>query len=117
MAEIKKFEEYNPTWESELKKVEQCPQRQDSMIDQLIDLLEISDKLGFIEASVYIKGVCYKYLEIVRIKYDFIPMWKTELDKIHQCPENKDNQTQQLKNLRQVANKFGFYDAADFLKK
>jgi hypothetical protein len=111
------FSEFVPKWKTEFKKIKQCPQRQDSMIDQLIDLLGISEKFGFIDATVYIKSICYKYTELKRIESDYIPMWKAELDKVNQCPVSKDNQTQQLTNLQQIANRFGFYDAADFLKK
>ncbi len=38
-------------WEEELKKVSQCPQRQDSAMDQLIDLHAVANKLGFYDAA------------------------------------------------------------------
>jgi hypothetical protein len=43
--------------------------------------------------------------------------WKSELEKVQVCPQRQDCLQDQLKDLRQIANKFGFYDAADFLKK
>jgi len=43
------------TWKEELNKVEQCPQRQDSMTDQMIDLYYIANKFGFYDAADYIK--------------------------------------------------------------
>lgn len=38
-------------WEEELKKVSQCPQRQDSAMDQLIDLQFVANNLGFYDAA------------------------------------------------------------------
>ena len=43
------------TWKEELKKIEQCPQRQDSVTDQMIDLYHIANKLGFYDATDYIR--------------------------------------------------------------
>jgi hypothetical protein len=45
-------------WETELKKVEQCPQRQDSMIDQMKDLWQIANKFGFYDAADHIRTIC-----------------------------------------------------------
>lgn len=43
--------------------------------------------------------------------------WKKELGKIKQCPQRQDSLTDQLRDLAIIANKFGFYDAADMLKR
>lgn len=34
----------------------------------------------------------------------------------HQLPQRQDSTVDQLKDLQQVANRLGLYDAADFLK-
>jgi len=114
---IKKNFEDNTNWVYEIKKIKYCPQRQDSTIDQLIDLMEISDKLGFIKVTIFITGVCDNYINNPRIESFSTPAWKKELKKITQCPENVSDLNQQLKYFHHIANKFGFYDAADFLKR
>jgi hypothetical protein len=43
-------------------------------------------------------------------------MWKEELKKVNKCPQRQDSVNDQLNDLRVIATKFGFYDAADFLK-
>lgn len=45
-----------------------------------------------------------------------VPTWKFELEKIKGCPQRQDSLCDQLRDLIIIANKFGFYDAADFLK-
>lgn len=45
-----------------------------------------------------------------------VPTWKFELEKIKDCPQRQDSLCDQLRDLRIIANKFGFYDASDFLK-
>lgn len=45
------------------------------------------------------------------------PFWKKQLRKIEQCPQRQDSVTDQMIDLRYIANKFGFYDAADYIKK
>ncbi len=42
--------------------------------------------------------------------------WKEELEKVEQCPQRQDSTTDQLVDLYVIANRFGLYDAADFLK-
>lgn len=42
-------------WKDEVNKIKKCPQRQDSTREQLIDLIVIADKLGFYDASDYLK--------------------------------------------------------------
>lgn len=42
--------------------------------------------------------------------------WKTELGRIKFCGQRQDSTQEQLKDLITVANRFGFYDAADFIK-
>ena len=42
--------------------------------------------------------------------------WVNELSKVSQCPQRQDSLEDQLKDLVDIANKFGFYDAADYLK-
>lgn len=43
--------------------------------------------------------------------------WRTELDKTEVCPQRQDSVTDQLKDLIVIANKFGLYDAADYIRK
>ena len=42
--------------------------------------------------------------------------WKDELKKVNNCSQRQDSLKDQLSDLRIIANRFGFYDAADFLK-
>lgn len=49
-------------WEEELKKVEQCPQRQDSTLDQLSDLKVVANKLGFYDAADIIREIIAKQI-------------------------------------------------------
>lgn len=42
-------------WREEINKLKKCPQRQDSVSEQMIDLYSIAVKLGFYDASDYIK--------------------------------------------------------------
>ena len=42
--------------------------------------------------------------------------WKSELKKVKHCPQRQDALNDQLKDLILIANKFGFYDAADYIK-
>lgn len=42
--------------------------------------------------------------------------WKEEAAKIEQCPQRQDGTDDQLRDLIGIANKLGFYDAADYLK-
>lgn len=43
--------------------------------------------------------------------------WKEELDKVNKdnCPQRQDSTLDQLVDLMHIANRFGFYDAADYL--
>jgi len=43
------------TWESEIKKLNQCPQRQDSLTEQMKDLHTVAIKLGCYDAADYLK--------------------------------------------------------------
>ena len=43
------------------------------------------------------------------------PDWKTEFGKVKFCEQRQDALLEQLKDLVHVANRLGFYDAADFL--
>lgn len=45
----------NETLEAELKKLQKLPQRQDSTIDQLRDLLPIANRLGMYDAADYMR--------------------------------------------------------------
>lgn len=45
-----------------------------------------------------------------------VPTWKSELSKVQNCPQRQDSLCDQLRDLRIIANKFGFYDASDFIK-
>lgn len=47
-------------WQEEIANINQCPQRQDSLTDQLKDLILVSDKLGFYNASSYLKNMAIK---------------------------------------------------------
>lgn len=44
--------------------------------------------------------------------------WKEELKKIDRenCPQRQDSLTDQMRDLHLIANKFGFYDAADYIR-
>jgi len=42
-------------WKEEMEKVEQCPQRQDTTLEQLIDLYSVATKLGFYDAGDVIR--------------------------------------------------------------
>ena len=42
-------------WKEEIEKLNQCPQRQDSTTEQLIDLYVVATKLGFYDAADFIK--------------------------------------------------------------
>lgn len=43
--------------------------------------------------------------------------WKQELAKINNCQQRQDSTNDQLRDLALFANKLGFYDAADYLKR
>jgi hypothetical protein len=45
-----------PMWKKELRKVTPCPQRQDSLNDQLRDLIVIANKFGFYDASYHLQN-------------------------------------------------------------
>jgi hypothetical protein len=47
-------------WKEEMEKVKQCPQRQDTTLDQLIDLYGVATKLGFYDAGDVIKNIIEK---------------------------------------------------------
>jgi len=47
-------------WKIELNKIEQCPQRQDSLTDQIIDLYCIANRFGLYDAADYIRRVFIK---------------------------------------------------------
>lgn len=44
-------------WKTELEKLNQCSQRQDSTNDQLKDLIRFANKLGFYDASDLLKTI------------------------------------------------------------
>lgn len=48
------------TWDVEVKKIKICKQRQDSLCDQLKDLSDVANKLGFYDAADYMKNICNK---------------------------------------------------------
>lgn len=48
-------EDMETMWEKELKKIDKLPQRQDSLVEQMIDLYRISNKFGFYDAADYIR--------------------------------------------------------------
>lgn len=44
------------------------------------------------------------------------PSWRIEFAQVKQCHQRQDDVYSQLRDLVDVANRFGFYDAADHLK-
>lgn len=44
------------------------------------------------------------------------PQWKKEIRKVTPCPQRQDSVNAQLRDLIVIANKFGFYDASDYLE-
>lgn len=44
-------------WREEIEKIQGCEQRQDSLTEQLKDLVFVANKLGFYDASDYLKLV------------------------------------------------------------
>lgn len=47
---------------------------------------------------------------------DVVATWKEEIEKLEKCPQRQDSVKNQVKDLILVANKLGFYDAADYLR-
>ena len=43
--------------------------------------------------------------------------WQNEVDNIKRCSQKQDSLNEQLQDLIVVAEKLGFYDASDYLKK
>jgi len=43
-------------------------------------------------------------------------LWRDEFAKVKQCQQRQDGTGDQLLDLVVIANRFGFYDAADYLK-
>jgi hypothetical protein len=44
-------------------------------------------------------------------------LWQVELSKVSQLGQSQDSVTAQLIKLIPIANKFGLYDAADYIKR
>jgi hypothetical protein len=42
-------------WQIEVDNIKRCSQRQDSLTEQLKDLIIVAEKLGFYDASDYLK--------------------------------------------------------------
>ena len=42
-------------------------------------------------------------------------IWQEEFKRIKSCPQRQDSLNAQLSDLITIANKLGFYDAADYL--
>lgn len=57
--------------------------------------------------------------EIKKVVDSDVPNWKTELEKIdsENCPQRQDSLSNQMYDLYHIANKFGFYDAADYIRR
>lgn len=53
-------EKHETNWQDEVNKLNNCPQRQDSTVDQLEDLVLIANKLGFYDAADAIKSLIVK---------------------------------------------------------
>jgi hypothetical protein len=51
------------SWKTELKKIDpkNCPQRQDSTSDQLVDLIEVAHRFGFYDAADYLRSTLTNY--------------------------------------------------------
>jgi len=43
--------------------------------------------------------------------------WKEQLKKVDRCPQRHDSMAEQMYDLYMIANKFGLYDAADYIKR
>lgn len=43
--------------------------------------------------------------------------WREEIKKLESCPQRQDSTTEQMMDLHSVANKLGFYDAADYINR
>jgi len=46
-----------------------------------------------------------------------LKLWEIELQKVDQLPQTQEALTDQLVKLWIIANKFGLYDAADYIKR
>jgi len=63
-------------WKEEAKKIEQCPQRQDSTFEQLVDLYSVATKLGFYDAGDVIRTIIekeeqkHKHANVLQLKTD-----------------------------------------------
>jgi hypothetical protein len=58
-----------------------------------------------------------KFFKYFKEEFFNEPMWETELRKIEQCNQRQDSLKSQMVDLIEIANKFGFYDAADYIEK
>lgn len=84
-------------WLRQLENVKQCDQRQDSMSNQLKDLILIADRFGFYDASDYLKAVTNKNKAETRYRGedpdlpDCVPieMWKETFGGLERVYENK----------------------------
>jgi hypothetical protein len=52
-------------WKNELGKVKFCEQRQDSLEDQLKDLVKIANRFGFYDAADHICSICHSKEKVV----------------------------------------------------
>jgi hypothetical protein len=82
----------------------------------------IKNHYEYIEARYYaikqgkeLKDLTAEEMEMFRVQAKSVPIreWKEELKKVEQCPQRQDSVLEQLHDLRKIANRFGFYDAAD----
>lgn len=58
-SQKKEINEKN-NWKREIAKVKQCPKREDSTLDQLIDLYSVTTKLGFYDAGDFLYKLIVK---------------------------------------------------------
>lgn len=63
------------------------------------------------ETAEYRKYGCYTCKVLPEMS-----SWKKELLNVADCPQRQDSLVEQLRDLHVIANKFGFYDAADYLR-
>lgn len=54
--------------------------------------------------------------EFAMCTFKRLSLWEEELNKICQCPQRQDSLDGQIRDLYIIANKFGLYDAADYIK-
>jgi len=57
-----------------------------------------------------------KHIDEFKLNENVKSPWQIELEKIDRVPQRQDSLDDQLNDLITIANRFGFYDAADYLR-